>query len=197
MSMANDLPLTKEAILDTAEQVLRRYGPEKTSVVDVARALQVSHGTIYRHFPSKAALREATTERWLEQQILDPLEQIAKQSTESAVKQLRMWFETLVQRKRKFANEDPEMFAMYTSVTLEAVDMITTHVNNLIIQVSGIIEKGMQQKKFRIGQPDQIAKALFSATTRFHHPAHAYEWSLSSIDEEFDSVWRLLLSGIE
>ncbi|MBW7457433.1 TetR/AcrR family transcriptional regulator, partial [Paenibacillus sepulcri] len=49
--MINDLPLTKETILDAAEQVLRRFGPDKTSVVDVARALQVSHGTIYRHFP--------------------------------------------------------------------------------------------------------------------------------------------------
>lgn len=195
--MTNDLPLTKEAILDTAEQVLRRYGPEKTSVVDVARALKVSHGTIYRHFPSKAALREATTERWLQNQISEPLEQIAKHSTESASDQLRKWFETLVQCKRKFAKEDPEMFAMYRDVTLEAVDMITTHVNNLIIQISGIMEKGMQQEEFRTGQPDQIARALFSATTRFHNPVHAYEWSFSSIDEEFDSVWNLLLLGIK
>lgn len=57
--------LTRETILDAAEQVLRRYGPEKTSVIDIAKFLQVSHGTLYLHFPSKAALREAVTERWL------------------------------------------------------------------------------------------------------------------------------------
>ena len=51
--------LTAEAILDTAEQVLRRYGPGKATVVDVARALNVSHGSVYRHFPNKAALRDA------------------------------------------------------------------------------------------------------------------------------------------
>ncbi|MGV2788298.1 TetR family transcriptional regulator, partial [Clostridium perfringens] len=71
--MSHDQPLTKEAILDAAEQTLRRYGPDKTSVVDVAKALQVSHGSLYRHFPSKAALREAVTERWL-QRIADPLQ---------------------------------------------------------------------------------------------------------------------------
>jgi AcrR family transcriptional regulator len=49
--------LTREDILSAAEEVLRRYGPAKTNVVDVARALNVSHGTVYRHFPSKAALR--------------------------------------------------------------------------------------------------------------------------------------------
>ena len=32
-------PLTAESILDTAEEVLRRFGPAKTTVVDVARAL--------------------------------------------------------------------------------------------------------------------------------------------------------------
>ena len=50
-----DQALTKEEILNTTEQVLRRFGPEKASVVDVARALNVSHGTIYRHYPSKAS----------------------------------------------------------------------------------------------------------------------------------------------
>ena len=57
--------LTAERILDAAEDVLRRYGPAKATVVDVARALGVSHGSVYRHFPSKAALRDAVTERWL------------------------------------------------------------------------------------------------------------------------------------
>ena len=80
--MSHDQPLTKEAILDAAEQTLRRYGPDKTSVVDVAKALQVSHGSLYRHFPSKAALREAVTERW-SRRIADPLQKIAD-GTEAA-----------------------------------------------------------------------------------------------------------------
>ncbi|MFC0332817.1 TetR family transcriptional regulator [Paenibacillus sepulcri] len=193
--MINDLPLTKETILDAAEQVLRRFGPDKTSVVDVARALQVSHGTIYRHFPSKAALREAVTERWLHQ-ISDPLATISIQSEGMAAERLRLWFETLVQSKRKYAAEDPEMFAMYTAVTLESVDMIKSHIHNLILQVSRIIERGMQLLEFKSGEPELMANAMFIATSRFHHPAHAYEWSLSTIDQEFDAVWDLLLSGI-
>ena len=61
--------LTAERILEAAEEVLRRYGPAKANVVDVARALGVSHGSVYRHFPSKAALRDAVTERWLAEDI--------------------------------------------------------------------------------------------------------------------------------
>ena len=58
-----DTVLTSERILETAEDVLRRSGPAKATVVDVARALEVSHGSVYRHFPSKAALRDAVAER--------------------------------------------------------------------------------------------------------------------------------------
>ncbi len=68
----SDQPLTAEQILDAAEDVLRRFGPEKANVVDVARALGVSHGSVYRHFSSKAALRDAVTERWLAR-VSDPL----------------------------------------------------------------------------------------------------------------------------
>ncbi|MFC4121066.1 TetR/AcrR family transcriptional regulator [Nonomuraea zeae] len=54
-------------MLSTARDVQRRYGPAKATVVDVARALCVSHGSVYRHFPSKTALREAVTQRWLDE----------------------------------------------------------------------------------------------------------------------------------
>lgn len=68
--------LSAERILDTAEEVLRRFGPAKATVLDVARALGVSHGSVYRHFPSKAALRAAVAERWLAR-VSTPLVEIA------------------------------------------------------------------------------------------------------------------------
>jgi AcrR family transcriptional regulator len=58
--------LTPERILEVTEDVLRRYGLAKATVVDVARALDVSHGSVYRHFPSKASLRQAVAKRWLD-----------------------------------------------------------------------------------------------------------------------------------
>lgn len=51
--------LSRKDILDAAEKTLRRYGPKKTSVTDVAKELNMSHGSIYRHFPNKSALKEA------------------------------------------------------------------------------------------------------------------------------------------
>ena len=52
--MNENVVLTPERILEVTEDVLRRFGLAKATVVDVARALDVSHGSVYRHFPSKA-----------------------------------------------------------------------------------------------------------------------------------------------
>ncbi len=77
--MNETLVLTPERILEVTEDVLRRFGLAKATVVDVARALDVSHGSVYRHFPSKASLRDAVAKRWLER-VSTPLEKIAEAS---------------------------------------------------------------------------------------------------------------------
>src|SRR3981081_4844052 len=71
--------LTPERILEVTEDVLRRFGLARATVVDVARALDVSHGSVYRHFPSKASLRQAVAKRWLDRANA-PLEKIAEGS---------------------------------------------------------------------------------------------------------------------
>lgn len=192
----NELPLSKEQIMDAAEQVLRRFGPDKTSVMDVARALQVSHGTLYRHFPSKASLREAVTERWLARSIAEPLAEIADGTDGSFAARLRLWLEKLIGSKRSCASDDPEMFAMYTAVTADAAEIIDSHVDALIGQIESILEGGIRSGEFKTAPPSETARAIFLATSRFHHPAHSPEWTAERADADFDSVWRLLLSGI-
>ena len=77
--MNENVVLTPERILEVTEDVLRRFGLAKATVVDVARALDVSHGSVYRHFPSKASLREAVAKRWLDR-VNAPLLKIAESS---------------------------------------------------------------------------------------------------------------------
>ncbi|HEX5617853.1 MAG TPA: TetR family transcriptional regulator [Solirubrobacteraceae bacterium] len=166
--------LTREQILQAAEEVLRRHGPAKTNVVDVARALNVSHGSVYRHFPSKAALREAVAARFLETTSA-PLEDIEDP---------KEWFETLMAIKRAKALEDPELFATYVALARESGDAVQHHVDTLIGQLT------------RIVGDEETARGLFIATTRFHDPAHAASWTQPGIEEDFEAVWALLAQAI-
>ncbi|MBN3872533.1 TetR family transcriptional regulator [Nostoc sp. JL33] len=190
----NDSALTPERILDAAEEVLRRYGLAKATVVDVARFLEVSHGTIYRHFPSKVALRDAVAERWLHR-VSTPLAAIAEEQG-SAVERLRRWFEQLITLKRQKVLDEPELFATYSAIAQEARGVVQAHIDQLVRQVAAIVESGISSNEFRVTDPQVAAKAVFQATVRFHHPAHASEWSDPDIDMDFAEVWRLILAGL-
>jgi len=186
--------LTPDRILDAAEEVLRRYGPAKTTVVDVARALDVSHGTIYRHFESKAALRDAVAERWLHR-VSAPLAKIVG-GTGPAPKRLRRWFEQLMAIKRAKVLDDPELFATYHALVADSRSVIRGHVDELVGQLTEIVEQGVAEERFAVAEPRAAAKALFDATARFHHPVHAAEWAGPDIDRDFDNLWTVLMQGL-
>ncbi len=188
--------LTKEQILDAAEAVLRKYGPRKTTVVDVARALGVSHGTVYRHFATKAALHEAITSRWVER-VTAPLDDIANKSTSPGAR-LREWFETLMEIKQRKVHDDPEMFESYSLLAQKVPDHIVfSHLAVMISQISRILQDGVDESAFDVADCDATARSLFDATLRYHHPLHVKEWSSTQIKEEFDALFTLLERAIE
>ena len=186
--------LTAERILEAAEEVLRRYGPAKANVVDVARALGVSHGSVYRHFPSKAALRDAVTERWLSQ-ISRPLEAVAV-GKGTAPERLRRWLDLLITSKRRKALDEPELFATYVELTADAREVVKAHVDTLAGQLTRIVADGVAEGEFAVEDPVVAARAAFDATSRFHNPAHAAEWRDPQIDGAYEAVRSLVLRGL-
>ncbi|MEK9284211.1 TetR family transcriptional regulator [Bradyrhizobium sp. ISRA442] len=188
--------LTPERILEVTEDVLRRYGLAKATVVDVARALDVSHGSVYRHFPSKASLREAVAKRWLER-IDGPLRQIAEDSTGPAPERLDRWMRTLFAAKRERVCDDPEMFQTYLTLAREACAAVKCHKDGLIDQMSAILVDGVKQGVFRVTDTKATARAIFDATSRFHHPAHADEWKDADLPARVDATLALLLRGLQ
>ena len=187
--------LTPERILEVTEDVLRRFGLAKATVVDVARALDVSHGSVYRHFPSKASLRDAVAKRWLER-VSTPLEKIAKEQGPAPAK-LERWLRALFAAKHKKVCDDPEMFATYLALAQEARDVVKAHKDRLSDQIAHILSDGMQQGAFDITDVKASARAIFDATIRFHHPAHAEEWSDPAFAARIDALLTLLLRGLE
>ncbi len=126
--------LTPERILEVTEDVLRRFGLAKATVVDVARALDVSHGSVYRHFPSKQSLRQAVAKRWLER-VSAPLAEIAEGSGPAPAR-LERWLRTLCLAKQKKVLEDPEMFATYLTLAQEACVVVKAHKEALAEQIA-------------------------------------------------------------
>ncbi len=187
--------LTPERILEVAEDVLRRYGLAKATVVDVARSLDVSHGSVYRHFPSKASLRDAVAKRWLDR-VSTPLGKIAEGSGPAPAR-LERWLRALCAAKQKKVCDDPEMFATYLTLAREAREVVTAHKERLVGQVAHILSDGVRQGAFQVADVKASARAVFEATSRYHHPAHCDEWNDPALAARTDALIALLLKGLE
>jgi AcrR family transcriptional regulator len=193
--MNQTVVLTPERILEATEDVLRRFGLAKATVVDVARALDVSHGSVYRHFPSKASLREAVAKRWLDR-VNAPLQKIAEVSGPAPVR-LERWLRTMFAIKHVKVCDDPEMFTTYLTLAQDACKVVKAHKDGLVDQIAQILSDGVKQGVFQAADPKASARAVFDATSRFHHPAHAEEWSDPALSERIDALLALLLRGLE
>ncbi|BAC73350.1 MULTISPECIES: TetR family transcriptional regulator [Streptomyces] len=186
--------LTAERILEATEEVLRRHGPAKATVVDVARALGVSHGSVYRHFRTKAALREAVTQRWLDR-TAKALSGIVAEDRDPQ-ERLLDWFSALFAAKRHKAGDDPELFATFMVLTGESSGVVDDHIADLTGQIAAIVRDGVARGTFAASDPVVAARALFQATGRFHDPCYAREWEQPGIEAEFDALLELVLRGL-
>ena len=187
--------LDAETILAATEEVLRRYGPAKATVVDVARALGVSHAAVYRHFPSKAALREAVTRRWADRAYAG-LAAVAADTTLAPPERLRAWLAALFAAKRSKAFDDPELFATYKVLVGEHSEVIADHVAGQVRQLADIVADGIATGDFTAPDPDAAAQTVFEATIAFHHPAHAGGWREEGIEDRLAAVCALVLDGL-
>lgn len=189
-------PLDQQTILAATEKVLRRHGPAKATVSDVARELGVSNASVYRYFPSKAALREAVARRWLTSSHGD-LAKIADDRDTEAPPRLRQWLATLFDAVRRQAADDPELFATFLILVRYESRVADDHVNELLGQLERIVTDGIEEGSFIPVDARATARAIFHAVTRFHHPALAPSWfKRPDIDTEFDEVRELVLRSL-
>ncbi|MEY9909498.1 AcrR family transcriptional regulator [Catenulispora sp. MAP12-49] len=187
-------PLTSERILEAAEETLRRFGPAKTSVVDVARALGVSHGSVYRHFPTKADLRDAVVDRWL-QRMHPALAAVADGAGEAA-ERIRLLLWTLAETKWSRAQDDPEFFAAFAELAEDARTPVVAHIEFVVDQLTRVIAEGVERGEIASPDPRQTALAVFDAMAKFHNPAARAAWIRPEVDESFANVWALLRDGL-
>lgn len=162
-------PDTRTRILGAAASLLRRHGADKLTVLDVAKQLRMSHANVYRHFPSKSALRAAVVEAWLGA-VTEPLAAIAAGDAPPPAR-LAAWLAELAAIKRRKVLEDPEMFAGFHRVAEETPEVVAAHVAALEAQVAAILAAGLADGSLpKVTDPQADAAAVLAATARFHHP---------------------------
>lgn len=188
----NKTSLDKEVILKVTEEVIRRHGPDKANISDVAKSLKVSHAAIYRYFNGKTALWNAVTERWLTC-LHAPSKEILKEDSLADIKLCHL-LENFAEAKRLSAINDPEMFANYLKLASNSMVVIEKAIEDGINQIEKVIVQGNTEGIFFAESPHQEAKSVYLATSVFIHPS-----SFEDPDrkQNIKSVINLLLRGLK
>lgn len=186
----------KDRILDATVEQLRRHGPGKTGVVDVARALDMSHSNVYKHFASKTALFDAVAARWLAQ-VMAPLTKITADKKTPAAKRLKAWVRTLAEVKRRKVLDDPEMFAVYHAITAEAHEVVERHMAHMMTEITEILRDGAKAGDWSLKSAETTAALVLNASSRFHHPAMVQLDQGASDLKDLDALMDVLIAGLQ
>lgn len=158
----------KEKALQITEEKIRHYGFEKFRLTDIAKELKVSHAALYNHFPDKAALLDAISERWLTR--MDTILKLITQKKASPRQLIIEWFLKYHELKREKVLKDPEIFKTFNMAAELLKPFILKHLHNLNEQLLTLVEKAIAAGEIRGKSPEKVVQILLEATVSFHHP---------------------------
>ncbi len=181
-------------ILEAAEQVIRRQGLNKTTVLDVARGLGISHGTLYKHFVDKNELHRSLGIYFLDR-FTAPIDTIMAMDAPATDRLYRWLRESLLLRQVQVRN-DPQIFRATSSLTVSFRDLGIDYRAARTLDVQQIVDAGVASGEFKVRDTHEAAFAVINAFTRFFNPAHQFEWLKPDIDAAFEGVWKLVRDGL-
>lgn len=180
--MTNDAHDHRARILDTAAEQVRRFGEAKTNVVDIAKAMGLSHSALYRHFRSKADIFDALAARTMAEEA-ELAARFAK-ADGSAAERLRGLVLALHRSKRAKLGDDPEIHGLYRRIIAERPDLVGDYARRMTGLVRQVLEDGVVRGEFRIPGLDVAAGVVRDAVTVFVHPAHVEQAAVAGLDLE-------------
>jgi AcrR family transcriptional regulator len=169
-AMANEaVPLDPGAILIAAKGQVRRHGEAKTNVVDIARALNVSHAALYRHFASKAAILNAIVEEAMHDE--EALAATYVDAEGPASDRLKALLLELHHTKKERFLGDEEVHGLYRRVVAERPDIIADYAKRMTLLIERLLDQGVNSGEFKIDNTATAAGVVRDSCTAFIHPA--------------------------
>lgn len=184
---------TRGRILETAKAHLRRFGYGKTTVVDIARELGMSHANVYRFFRSKTDLLDAIIEEWLdESEAL--MDEIVSRDAPATERLEALIAETHRLKRSKFET-DPNVYEIYSRVMTGRPDLAKRNRRSRLKALARVIEDGIAAGEFHLTDPRAAAAIVNDATVKFHHPTIVAQSMNQPTEDQARAVLRALASG--
>jgi AcrR family transcriptional regulator len=155
-------------ILDLAAEHVRRYGAARLRIVAVAQDAGMTHGNVYRYFPSKEALFDAVTEQWLK-----PVEaacRMVADAPDPAFDKLERMIISIHRSYRDKLESDPKIFDLFCQSVEEGRSVARKHRTKLQSEIQRVLDEGTSGGMFEVADQRRALALVFDAAYRFMSP---------------------------
>ena len=149
---------TRQRILAKAGELFRHFGFAKTTVADIAAGLAMSPANIYKFFPSKDAIIQASLEQKLAE-VKKSIEAVISSSS-GALARIEGLALAVFHWHSEYLRHEPQLFQLVQLANAHSWDCVRDFQNFLQQTITEIIEAGTQTGEFYVSDSGAAARAL-------------------------------------
>jgi AcrR family transcriptional regulator len=185
----------REQIIAAADEHFRHYGYQKTTVADLARAIDVSSAYVYRFFESKQAIGEAVCLMTLKR-IDDQLMAIATDDS-PACERLRRFYKCLHEQGFALFFNERKLHDIVVAAVSEGWSSVAWHKAAIADALRLIVVDGRERGEFERKTPlDEVCRAIFVTLAPFSHPVLLAQNPQEQIADNAAAVSSLVLRSL-
>jgi AcrR family transcriptional regulator len=184
----------REQIVEAAEKHFSRYGYEKTTVSDLAKAIGFSKAYIYKFFDSKQAIGEAICSKTLTA-IVAAVEQAVAGATTSTEKFRRM-FKTLTATSVSLFFNDRKLYDIAASSAAEGWPSARAYAERIRQILMEVVREGRETGEFERKTPlDETVHAIYLVMHPYVNPL-LLQHNLDLVDDAPVQLSNLVLRSL-
>ncbi len=159
----------RDQIVAAATEHFSRYGYEKTTVSDLAKAIGFSKAYIYKFFESKQAIGELICANCLH--AVETEVKAAIDSVDRPAEKLRRMFKVGVEASLRLFFEDRKLYDIATSAATEHWDAVRAHEERIRAMLQDILRQGREAEEFERKTPlDEAVTAIYLVMRPYLNP---------------------------
>jgi AcrR family transcriptional regulator len=181
---------TDARLLDLAADHIRQHGLARTTVVAIAREAQMSHGNVYRYFPSKEALVDAVSTQWLK--VIEAGARDICDAPDPVFDKLERILAGVHSAYRNKLESDPKIFDLFVEASREGRGVARRHRLKLQAEVTRVVEEA----GFSPADQRRALALIFDMCHRFLNPGSVRadaDVTRAQIEARFERVVRALI----
>lgn len=169
----------RDQIVAAATEHFSRYGYEKTTVSDLAKAVGFSKAYIYKFFESKQAIGEMICANCLRQ--IEAEVRAAVEEADRPPEKLRRMFKAIVEASLRLLFQDRKLYEIAASAASERWQATQTYEARIQALLQDVVQEGRQTGDFERKTPlDETTTAIYLVMRPYLNPLllqHSFDYT--------------------